>query len=57
MGARSLVVHGAPCRLSMEEILWHAGNLGVGSRERVMRACWLVGVDRRGSKTAFFLVV
>ena len=50
--ARALVVHGVPTRMSVDEIFWHADRLRIGVGERVIRARWLVGLDRRRGKTA-----
>ena len=57
VGARALVVHGVPTRMSVDEIFWHADKLRVGVGERVVRARWLVGLDRRRGKTASSLVL
>lgn len=53
----SLVVHGLPTYMSMDEIFWHVDKLRIGVSERVVRAHWLVGLDARGSKTASSLVL
>ena len=57
VGTRALVVHGVPTRMSVGEIFWHADRLRIGVGERVVRARWLVGLDRRRGKTAFSLVL
>ena len=57
VGAQALVVHGVPTRMSVNEIFWHAHRLRIGLGERVVRACWLVGLDRRRGKTGSFLVL
>ena len=57
VGARALVVHGVPTRMSVDEIFWHAHRLRIGVGERVVRARWLVGLDRRRGKTASALVL
>ena len=46
VGARALVVHGVPTRMSVDEIFWHADRLRIGVGEGVVRARWLVGLDR-----------
>ena len=51
VGARALVVHGVPTRMSVDEIFWHADKLRIGVGERVVIARWLVGLDRRRGKT------
>ena len=56
VGPRALVVDGVPPRMSVDEIFWHADRLRIGVGERVVRACWLVGLDRRNGKTASSLV-
>ena len=38
VGARLLVVHGVPTRMSVDEIFWHADRLRIGVGERVVRA-------------------
>ena len=57
VGARALVVHGLPIRMSIDEIFQHADRLRIGGGERVVRARWLVGLNRRRGKTAFYLVL
>ena len=57
VGARALVVHGVPTRMSVDEIFWHADRFRIGVGERVVRARWLVGLDRRRSKTASCFVL
>ena len=57
VGARALVVYGVPTRMSVDEIFWHADRLRIGVGEQVVRARWLVGLDRRRSKTASSLVL
>ena len=57
VGARALVVHGVPTRMSVVEIFWHADKLRIGVGERVVRARWLVRLDRRRGKTASSLVL
>ena len=54
---RALVVHGIPIHMSVDKIFWHADRLRVGVGERVVKAGWLVGLDRRRGKTASFLVL
>ena len=56
LGARALLVHGVPTRMSVDEIFWHADRLRIGVGELVVRARWLVGLDRRRGKTASSLV-
>ena len=57
VGSRALVVHGVPTRMSVDEIFWHVDRLRIGVSERVVRARWLVGLDRRRGKTASSLVL
>ena len=38
MGARALVVHGVPTRMSVDEIFRHADRLRLGVGEQVVRA-------------------
>ena len=57
VGARALVVHGVPTRMSVDAIFWHADRLRIGVGERVVRARWLAGVDRRRGTTASSLVL
>ena len=57
VGARALVVHGVPTRMSVDEIFWHADKLRIGVGERVVRARGLVGLDRSRGKTASSLVL
>ena len=57
VGARALVMHGVPTRMSVDETFWHAGRLRIGVYERVVRARWLVALDRRRGKTASSLVL
>ena len=57
VGARALVVHGVPTRMSVDQILWHADKLRIGVGELVVRAHWLVRLDRRRGKTASSLVL
>ena len=57
VGARSLVVHGVPTRISVDEIFWHADKLRIGVNERVVRARWFVGLDRRRGKATYFIVL
>ena len=56
VGARALLVHGVPTRISVDKIFWHADRLRIGVGERVIRARWLVGLDRRRGKIASSLV-
>ena len=57
VGARALVVHGVPTRMSVDEIFWHADRLRIEVGERVVRTRWLVGMDRRRGKTASSFVL
>ena len=57
VGALAFVVHGVPTRMSVDEIFWHADKLCIGLGEGVVRARWLVVVDRRRGKTATYLVL
>ena len=57
VGARALVEHGVPTRMSVDEIFWHADRLRIGVGERVVRARWLVELDRRRGKAASSLVL
>ena len=57
VGARALVVHGVPQRMSVDEIYWHADRLSIGVGERVVRAPLLVGLDRRRGMTAASFVL
>ena len=50
-------MHGVPTRMSVDEMFWHADKLRIGVGERVVRARWLVGLDRSRGKTAFSLVL
>ena len=43
--------------MSVDEISSHADRLRIGVGERVVRARWLVGLDRRRGKTASSLVL
>ena len=38
VGARALVVHGVPTRMSVDEMFWHADKLRIGVGKRVVRA-------------------
>ena len=57
VGARALVVHTVLTRMSVDEIFWHADRLRIGDGERVVKARWLVWLDRSGGKTASSLVL
>ena len=57
VGARALVAHDVPTHMSVDEIFWHANKLRIGVGERVVRARWLVVLDRRRGKTASSLVL
>ena len=57
VGACALVVHSVPTCMSVNEIFWHADRLRIGVSERVVRACWLVDLDRRRGKAASSLVL
>ena len=57
VGARALVVHGVPTHMSVDEIFWHADRLRIGVGVRVVRARWLVGLDRRRGNKASSLVL
>ena len=57
VGARALVVHRVLTHMSMDEIFWHADRLRIEVGEQVVRARWLVGLDRRRGKTASSLVL
>ena len=52
IGTWALVVHDIPTRMSVDEIFWHADRLRIGVGEWVVRARWLVELDRRRGKTA-----
>ena len=52
-----MVAHGVSTRISVDEIFWHADKFRVGVGERVVRALWLVGLDRRRDKTTSSLVL
>ena len=57
VGARALVVHGVPTRMSVDEIFWHADRFRIAVGVRVVRARWLVGLDSRRGKRASSLVL
>ena len=57
VGAQALVVHSVPTRMSVDQIFWHADKLRIEVGERVVRARWLVGLDRRRGNTASSLVL
>ena len=38
--------------MSVNEIFWYADRLSIGVGQRVVSACWLVGLDRRRGKKA-----
>ena len=57
VGARPLVVYGVPTRMSVDKIGWHIDRSRVRVHERVVRARWLLGLDRRRGKTASSLVL
>ena len=57
MGAQALVVHGVPTHMSVIEIFWYADTLRIGVGEQVVRARWLVGLDRRRGNTASSLLL
>ena len=57
VGVRALVVHGVPTCMLVDDISWHADRLRIGVGERVVRARWLVGLNRRRGKTASSLVL
>ena len=50
-------MHGVPTRMSVNEIFWRADRLRIEVGERVVRARWLVGLDRRRGKAASSLVL
>ena len=55
--AQAFIVHGVPTRMSLDEIFWYADRLRIGVGEHVIRARWLVGLDRRRGKTASALAL
>ena len=57
VGAGALVVHGIPTHISIDEIFWHADMLRIEVGQRVVRARWLVRLDRRRGKTPSSLVL
>ena len=57
VGARALVVHSVPICMFIDQIFWHADRLRIGVGERLVRARWLVGLDRSRGKTASSLVL
>ena len=57
VGARALVVHGVPTRMSVNEIFWHADRLRIAVGEWVVRARWLVGLNRSRGKAASSLAL
>ena len=57
VGARALVAHSVLPRMSIDEIFWRSDRWTIGVGERVLRARWLVGLDRRRGKTASSFVL
>lgn len=57
IGPKAFVVHGVPIQIFVDEICWQAYKWRLGVSEWVIRARWLVALDRRRSQAASSLVL